>query len=181
MHKSFWCLCLGSTAGKLWDAVQQNWRRKNLSACIWWTESSVWKRRTGSQMLLCCRQDWTLSLTYSVWQGKQLWSKLGLGFCICNWWCLVFFLLPPGGCGGEPPMCSSSHMNEESWGMIENNSGFPSFGKVEGCSLGDACFLSGVCRNRIKWKIVIIMALVKTTNVNQRTLLALWPVVVLSC
>lgn len=86
MHKSFWCLSMGSTAGKLRDAIQQNRRRKNLSACIWWTESSVWKRRTGPQMLLCCRQDWTFALTYSVWQGKELWSKLGLGFCICIYW-----------------------------------------------------------------------------------------------
>lgn len=76
---------------------------------------------------------------------KQTW----FGFLYLQLMKFVFFLLPPRGCGGEPPMCSSSHMNEESWGMIENNFGFPSFGKLEGCSLGGAWFLSGVCRNRI--------------------------------
>lgn len=101
MWKCFWSFYLGSIAGKLWDAIQQNWRRKNLSACIWWTESSVWKRRTSSQVLLCCRQDRTLTVTYFVWQGKQLWIKLDLGICICNYGyffsgCVFFFPLELG-------------------------------------------------------------------------------------
>lgn len=66
-----WCCSTSFPAGELWHAVQPHWRWEDLPEGLWWSESQVWERRSGTPMLLCSRQDRTLATAYTLWKGKS--------------------------------------------------------------------------------------------------------------
>lgn len=85
-------------------------------------------------MLLCCRQDRTLAVTYSVWQGKQLRSKLGLAFVLT-----MNDLFPLPSLSPLPEFelktnkaCDCSYIDEEFRGMSDKNSRFSFFLRQSG-------------------------------------------------
>lgn len=74
--------CTSFPAGELWDAIQPHWRWEDLPESLWWSESQVRKRRPGPPMLLCGRQDRTLTTAHTLWTGNS--TQLISIFSICN-------------------------------------------------------------------------------------------------
>lgn len=65
------CCCASLPAGELRDAIQPHRRWEDLPEGIWRSESQVWEGRPGSPLLLCSRQDRTLTTAYTLWTSKS--------------------------------------------------------------------------------------------------------------